>query len=330
MRSLSRTTGVLVLVGLCVTLLPLSVSAATVEGSFERTLKVNGPVDLDVRTGSGSITVATGPTEVVTVRARIRSWDWFGLTGRRSEARVREIEQNPPIEQQGNVIRIGRVDMSDLFRHISISYELIVPAETTLGARSGSGALSIDGVKRSVRASTGSGSVRIGAIGGGLDASTGSGTITVEAANGEVRASTGSGRIRARGIAGSVTAKAGSGSIEIVQTGPGDVEMSSGSGQLSASGVRGAVRAHASSGSVHVDGEPRGTWNVSSSSGSITVRVPRDAAFDLDARTGSGRIDSDQPVTMTGAIGRRTLAGKVRGGGPRLELRTSSGSIHVM
>lgn len=330
MRAHSRMTGISAVVALCVTMLPLSGAAATVEGSFERTLTVNGPVDLDVRTGSGSITVATGPAGVVTVKARIRAWDWFGLSGRRSEERVREIEKNPPIEQQGNAIRIGRIQMPDWFRNVSISYELVVPGETMLGARSGSGSVSIDGVKRSVRASTGSGSMRFGAIGGGVDATTGSGSIVVESADGGVRASTGSGGIRARGVAGAVTAKTGSGSIEIVQTGPGDVEMSSGSGQLSASGVRGAVRAHASSGSVHVDGEPRGTWDVSSSSGSITVRVPRDAAFDLDARTGSGRIDSDQPVTMTGTIGRRTLMGKVRGGGPRLELRTSSGSIHVM
>ena len=32
------------------------------EGSFEKTLKVSGPVNLDVETGSGDIEIRTGPS----------------------------------------------------------------------------------------------------------------------------------------------------------------------------------------------------------------------------------------------------------------------------
>jgi hypothetical protein len=38
-------------------------SYAAVEGSFQRTLNVSGAVDLDVNTGSGSITVRTGSSD---------------------------------------------------------------------------------------------------------------------------------------------------------------------------------------------------------------------------------------------------------------------------
>ena len=37
------------------------------EGTFERTLAVNGPVDLSVRTGSGSIQIRTGSGQSVQV-----------------------------------------------------------------------------------------------------------------------------------------------------------------------------------------------------------------------------------------------------------------------
>ena len=39
-------------------------------------------------------------------------------------ARVRRIEANPPIEQNGNSIRIGQMRDDDLYRNVSISYEV--------------------------------------------------------------------------------------------------------------------------------------------------------------------------------------------------------------
>jgi DUF4097 and DUF4098 domain-containing protein YvlB len=64
-------------------------------------------------------------------------------------------------------------------------------------------------------------------------------------------------------------------------------------------------------------------------SGSVTVRLPEQAAFDLEARTSSGHIESSHPITVQGTIGPREVRGKARGGGPLLELSTSSGNIHI-
>jgi hypothetical protein len=48
------------------------------------------------------------------------------------ESRIRQIEARPPIEQNGGTIRIGETTHSPLYRNISISYELLVPADTSL------------------------------------------------------------------------------------------------------------------------------------------------------------------------------------------------------
>jgi DUF4097 and DUF4098 domain-containing protein YvlB len=80
---------------------------------------------------------------------------------------------------------------------------------------------------------------------------------------------------------------------------------------------------------VAVDGEPTGTWDVTAASGNVTVRVPANAAFDLDARSSSGRIDSEHPITLVGDLSRRQLRGQVRGGGPRVDVSTSSGTIRI-
>src|SRR5207302_2116153 len=117
-------------------------ATAAVEGSFQRSLKVSGPVDLDITTGSGSITVRTGGSDTVEVRGRIRASDWSGS----GAEKVRRLEADPPLQQSGNSIHIGHIEDPELRRNVSISYELTVPAETEMKAHSGSGNQTVDGI----------------------------------------------------------------------------------------------------------------------------------------------------------------------------------------
>ncbi len=101
----------------------------TPEGGFDRTLKTSGAVDLTVETGSGSIAVHAGDGSSVHVTAKIRAnEDWHVSTGE-AQAKVKKLEANPPIEQNGNTIRIGEIRDEDLKRNVSISYEISAPAD---------------------------------------------------------------------------------------------------------------------------------------------------------------------------------------------------------
>jgi len=303
-------------------------AAQAPEGSFDRTLNVSGAVDLTVSAGSGSIRVEPGAAGTVRIAARLKGSSWSG--GSDVEARIRQIEKNPPIEQQGNVIRIGRFPDSDIARNISISYEITVPADTKLAASTGSGSIGVGALAGPATVKSGSGSVTVGRVGGPVEASTGSGSIKVDGAA-SLEASTGSGSITAAAVAGPTKASSGSGSITITQSGKGDVTVSASSGSITVSGIDGAARLNSSSGGIRIDGRPAGPWALHSSSGGITITVPPDAAFDLDARTNSGTIDSAHPVTMevTGRIDKRRVQGKVRGGGPLIEASCSSGTIRI-
>src|SRR6478672_4796798 len=135
---------------------------AYAEGSFHRTLQVTGPVNLDVSTGSGSIQIRTGASNQLEVTGHIKTHDWLGGNG---EEKVKQLEANPPIQQSGNIIRIGHIDDSELRRNVSISYELVVPAETQLHSQTGSGSQVIDGINGIVETSAGSGGVKISNIG---------------------------------------------------------------------------------------------------------------------------------------------------------------------
>jgi hypothetical protein len=79
-----------------------------VKGSFERSLKVSGPVDLEVSTSSGDIAIRPGEAGTVRISGKIQAHD--NWDDGNAEKKVRYLEQNPPIEQDGNHIRIGRLE----------------------------------------------------------------------------------------------------------------------------------------------------------------------------------------------------------------------------
>ena len=282
------------------------------EGSFARTLKVSGPVDLDVQTGSGDIEVRIGQAGTVQVDARIRAW---ARDSADAAARIREVEADPPVEQSGAVIRLGlrRSDRRDWDwnRGVSISYTVTVPPDTRLRTRTGSGDQLLAGVQRDVDAQSGSGDLRIGNVGGAVRASAGSGDITVA------------------GSGGGVEARSGSGNVIVNGAGTGRTGVGTGSGDVRVTGVRGPLSLHTASGDIEVEGTPAAPWNLAASSGNVRVVMSPDAAFDLEASSSSGRIESDSPVAVTGRLSRRVIRGQVRGGGPAVAISTASGDIEI-
>ena len=120
------------------TLLVLGLTAgvcfASVDGTFEKTLQVSGPVQMEVLTHSGDIMVRTGPAGTVKIVGKIHvGIPW--LFPRDKQAKVQEIQNNPPVHQSGNSVRVAYVRMQRGAR----DYDITAPAETSLHARSGSG-----------------------------------------------------------------------------------------------------------------------------------------------------------------------------------------------
>jgi DUF4097 and DUF4098 domain-containing protein YvlB len=296
------------------------------EGRFERTLPVGAPATVSISAGSGNITVTRGAAGTVTVRGRITDNEWYGDG---AAAAIRQLEQNPPIEQQGNTVTIGKIADESIAKKLTISYEVTVPEAADLTARSGSGDVIAQGIGGDANLTSGSGSVTASDIGGALSASAGSGDLAIDRIRGNVRAKSGSGSIRATGVGGTASAETGSGDIRVEVTGTGEVSASSGSGDLSIVGARGALRAKAASGDVTVDGTPAAAWEVRSASGDIVLRLPPTAAFTLEARSNSGSIDTTVPVTVQGDLPKGTLRGQVRGGGPVVTISTASGDVTI-
>jgi DUF4097 and DUF4098 domain-containing protein YvlB len=298
------------------------------EGMFERTLTVGGPVTLDIRTGSGSIEIHSGPVNSVRIVGRVRGGrSWF-FDDDDADERIRRIEAAPPITQNGDAVRVGPVDNDRLYRNISISYEVTVPMETRLQSRTGSGSQTIIGLSGPVDVGTGSGGVTLRGIQRDVRASTGSGSMQIEDV-GSFIGRTGSGGITASAVRGAVDARSGSGHIDVKQTGEADVSVVTGSGGIDVTGAHRAVHARAGSGTIEIEGRPAGNWDVETGSGGIRIDFPEDSAFDLNVRTGSGSINTTHPLALLGAISRNRVQGTVRGGGASVDLSTGSGSVHI-
>lgn len=277
---------------LVVTMLPALALATDGRGSFDRTLKVSGTVDLEIETGSGAIEVRKGDSASVVIHATIHV-NGRGLSQRDIDARIHAIETNPPIEQSGNTVRVGQNLDRELRKYISINYEVITPGDSRLRAHTGSGHVRVEDLKGAVDATTGSGSVTMARLGSEARARTGSGKIELDEISGRVDAHTGSGGIRGGRISGAIVADTGSGSVELEQTNAASIEAHTGSG-------------------------------------GVTIRVPAQAAFDLRAHTGSGSITVEHPMTVSGTISHHDLQAKVGGGGSaRVDVHTGSGSIRI-
>ena len=282
---------------------------ASVAGTFDRSFQVNGAVDLEVLTRSGDITVRNGAAGTVSIHAKIHSGvSWLGGD---HKAEVQELQNNPPIRQNGNSIRIDYVHLSN----ISVDYEITVPENTAVRTHTGSGDQTVEGLK------------------GNIDLESGSGDLKLARLTGEMRFQTGSGNVRGHELSGPAKVKAGSGDIEIEEIGAGDVDIRTGSGNITVNGINGGFRAEAGSGNIHGKGLPKNMWSVRAGSGNVNLYVPSDAAFDVDISSNSGNVTLGHPVTTTieGRVreSRKSVVGKVRGGGPMVSVHTGSGNVQV-
>jgi hypothetical protein len=298
-------------------------------GHFERNLQVSGPVDLDIMSGSGDITIRTGGSGSISISARIHSsGSWLFGSGD-AEERIRRIEKNPPVVQQGNSIRIGHFEDRDMQRNISIDYEVTVPAQTRLTSHTGSGDQTFSGLQLPLSATTGSGNITLDNISADTRIRSGSGDLKINNVKGTLNAETGSGNIRAQGVAGEITSNTGSGDVEMHQTAAGDVRVGTGSGNVKLYGIKGGLRAETGSGDILVEGEATHDWRLGAGSGNITLRLPTQASFNLNARTSSGSLRVKPAVTMQGDISKNHIQGKVGNGGVIVDLHTGSGDIEI-
>lgn len=221
------------------------------DGYFEKTLSVSGPVNLSVETAAGGISVRSGSDNAVHIRAHVRASNSF--IGGNAEEKIKKLQQNPPIEQQGNTIRITRPSDPSLRNNVRIEYDIVAPAQTQLTSNSGAGNSTINGLALPV------------------DATTGAGTITAEDLAGDVRLRTGAGTVNAKSVGGALEIESGAGSIHVQGEPKHDWRLKAGAG------------------SIHLDVPSGSSFNLDAESGMGKVNVS-DSLELKDANVSTNRV----------------------------------------
>src|SRR5467141_5106580 len=201
-------------------------SGPSVSGAFDRSYVVTGPIRLELTNASGDVDITGSVDGKVHVRGEVRA-SGFGFDN--PQKRLDDTLANPPIEQRGDTIRIGK-EISRL-RNISVAYTIQVPRDTEVSATVASGAQTIRGVRGPVRVQAASGAIRVEKIDRDVQLSTASGSVSASDIGNDLRVSSASGSVTVSKVRGDVDVNAISGVLRISNPG-GRVEAGTASGDV--------------------------------------------------------------------------------------------------
>jgi len=143
-----------------------------------------------------------------------------------------------------------------------------------------------------------------------IDLNTSGGSIEIEDLTGKVEAYTSGGSI----------------SLEDMQ---GDMDIKTSGGSINLENIIGSIDAKTSGGSIKLKlaKTPTKDSTIKTSGGSISAYLAKDIAVDLFAKTSGGRVRSE--FNVEGEIKKQLIDGTINGGGPKLVLKTSGGSVRI-
>ncbi len=196
----------------------------------------------------------------------------------------------------------------------------------------------VGNVSGRVKILTHAGEVKVASAGSGAEIKTFGGDIRLGPVKGDLKAHTLAGDVRAGAIVGSATVDTSGGDIRIARIG-GSAIARTGGGDIVLPGVGGGVTAETGGGEVRIvllARQPKGGVTVRNAGGDVVLTVPSDFQADLDLQvedTGDTEdvlIRTDFPgISVTRGEDTQRASGSLNGGGPRVSVRTSSGSIRL-
>jgi DUF4097 and DUF4098 domain-containing protein YvlB len=311
----------------------LSTNTVQATGTEEKTLKVNGPVDLAVQNDFGDdITVQTGGDGQVHLLAEKTAWGSGEEDAQEMLKRLTVV-----VEQTGNKIKITvqqPVEVNAL--HIgpvggTVKFTITVPKAANVTLRSSNGDLSLTGTTGAADLQTDFGSVSLADV---------KGVVQVHSNNGSVDA-------RNIGAGDQVTLTSEFGNITVKGLDGSDVTLSSTNGALEAKGIQasGLLKAESDFGSIslsdcqakQVDIQSQnskvtlenlnveGKLTVKSEFGDASLTKVDASSYDIDTTNGKISMDAARgPVKLHSEFGEIEL---FNGENVTLDLSSNNGSI---
>lgn len=281
------------------------------EEKFEKSVTLAKDGEITLSNVSGEIEVKSWNKAEVKIDA-LKVSRALSLSQAKEKAQEVEIE----VKKEGNTLRINTKFPKRIFKSVKVSvhYSLMIPPKASIKVKSVSGSITLEEIGGTVKVNAVSGNIEVMDAKEGVDCQTVSGHLMIQDVKGDAELKTVSGKITLERIQGSIEAETVSGGIELREVSKAKV-----------------VKVKVLSGRIIYEGEisPDGEYRLKSFSGRVEIIIPSDSAFDLEADTFSGKINSDFEIKILGTISKRKIQGEVNGGGAELSLSTFSGNIYL-
>jgi hypothetical protein len=292
---------------------------------FERSLDAAGLREVAITTERGTIRVTDGEPGRIVVAGTVSVRVGWNVPANAVEI-AEGVAGNPPIERDGQTIRltppVGRAER----RAVTVHYDVRVPPGTRVVTTTDSGATEVLDISGPVEVRTQSAAISLQRLGATVAVVTGSGAVTADDIAGALTVTTSSSAFTGRALRASLHVRTDSGAIDASLSGPGDVNVQTGSSAIRVHGLRGGLSAVTRSGRVSVDGAPAAPWTVSTGSGAVALDVSAVDSLSVEASSGSGSV-TVRGATVRGVVEKRRVSGTIGAGGPPLRATSRSGSV---
>jgi DUF4097 and DUF4098 domain-containing protein YvlB len=275
------------------------------------TFQTPDAVRLDVRLGSGEIRLEASETSETTVTLEPL---------RDSEASVSAVEE-ARIEQRGDEILIDVRGPRRFLRGADVLVSVHCPEDSSVRAKTGSANTEGHGRFGSVEVESGSGDVQFSELSGDAEINAASGDVQISRVGGRGRINTASGDVQLSSVAGEAKINSASGDVQIREAGNA-LEVNTASGDVMVREASASVSANSASGDQTIASVTEGKVDLKTASGDIKIGIREGSTLWVDARSRSGEVRSELPVSDV----------PPEGNAPHVELRANSmsGDITVV
>jgi len=252
-------------------------------------------------------------------------------------------------------------------RRIKTSLTIQVPKRSSLSVNNRNGAIDVSGITGDQQVANAFGKVVLSRITGAVDIKSRNDNVVVEDISGMAKISNEFGNVEARRVSGNLNIELRNGNVDVDEA-KADTRISNAFGSITAKNIQGSFTADSRMTNVDlahvennatVDGQfgnvkledvkgavsvenkngevelrylqpPRNNVKVTSKFGRVTVTLPANSSFSIDARTRYASISSDFPeVQPRNEADRNSLNGRVGAGGPEIRIDNQNGDISI-
>jgi len=292
---------------------------------------------------NGSILLLASGTRSEDARPVVSERRSFAVTIPRIRVHAPEVKVRVPRVRVAPVVVVAPAPVVEVRPHGGV-HAFALEAPVVRGdiagdflSTSGTSSYRIGDVSGRVKILTHSGEIVVGSAGAGADVKTLGGDIQIGPVKGDLAAQTLAGDVRAGSVSGAARVETSGGDIRIGRV-DGGLRARTGGGDIVVPVVVGAVAATTAGGDVRIAVASRELKNgvtIQSGGGDITLTLPSDFRGDFDltvteADSSETAIRSDfSEISISSREGTVRGTGAVNGGGEKVRVQTTSGTIRL-